>query len=62
MRVLHLETNRRLPEAIGLYRSAGYTEVPAFDDEAYAHHWVEKVLGSVLPEAGEAGDAGAHAG
>jgi DNA-binding MarR family transcriptional regulator/ribosomal protein S18 acetylase RimI-like enzyme len=44
VRVLHLETNRRLPEAIGLYRSAGYTEVPAFDDEAYAHHWFEKVL------------------
>ena len=44
VRVLHLETNRRLPEAIGLYRSAGYREVPAFNDEAYAHHWFEKVL------------------
>ena len=44
VRVLHLETNRALPEAIGLYRSAGYREVPAFNDEAYAHHWFEKVL------------------
>jgi hypothetical protein len=25
-----------------LYRSAGYTEVEAFNDEPYAHHWFEK--------------------
>jgi GNAT superfamily N-acetyltransferase len=42
--VVRLETNRRLTEAIGLYRSAGYTEVPAFNDEPYAHHWFEKHL------------------
>lgn len=39
---LHLETNRALVEAIALYRNAGYTEVPAFNDEPYAHHWFEK--------------------
>ena len=44
-RVLHLETNRSLTEAIALYRSAGWTEVPAFNDEPYAHHWFEKRLG-----------------
>jgi hypothetical protein len=27
-----------------LYRSAGYAEVPAFNDEPYAHHWFEKHL------------------
>jgi ribosomal protein S18 acetylase RimI-like enzyme len=43
--VLHLETNRALVEAIGLYRAAGYREVPAFNDETYAHHWFEKLLG-----------------
>jgi DNA-binding MarR family transcriptional regulator len=43
-RVLRLETNRSLVEAIALYRSAGYTEVPAFNDEPYAHHWFEKRL------------------
>jgi DNA-binding MarR family transcriptional regulator/GNAT superfamily N-acetyltransferase len=43
-RVLRLETNRALGEAIGLYRAAGYREVPAFNDEPYAHHWFEKVL------------------
>jgi ribosomal protein S18 acetylase RimI-like enzyme len=37
-----LETNRSLTEAIRLYRSAGYLEVPAFNDEPYAHHWFEK--------------------
>ncbi|MFZ0920668.1 MAG: bifunctional helix-turn-helix transcriptional regulator/GNAT family N-acetyltransferase [Candidatus Dormiibacterota bacterium] len=39
---LRLETNRTLVEAVGLYRSAGYAEVPAFSDEPYAHHWFEK--------------------
>jgi DNA-binding MarR family transcriptional regulator/GNAT superfamily N-acetyltransferase len=37
-----LETNRSLTEAIGMYRAAGYREVPAFNDEAYAHHWFRK--------------------
>jgi DNA-binding MarR family transcriptional regulator/GNAT superfamily N-acetyltransferase len=41
---LRLETNRNLTEAIGLYRASGYTEVPAFNDEPYAHHWFEKKL------------------
>jgi DNA-binding MarR family transcriptional regulator/N-acetylglutamate synthase-like GNAT family acetyltransferase len=39
---LRLETNRALKEAINLYRSAGYVEVDAFNDEPYAHHWFEK--------------------
>ena len=42
--VVRLETNRALGEAIGLYRSAGYSEVPAFNRETYAHHWFEKEL------------------
>lgn len=43
-RVIRLETNTTLVEAIGLYRSAGYVEVAPFNDEAYAHHWFEKRL------------------
>ena len=39
-----LETNRALVEAITMYRSAGYVEVPAFNDEPFAHHWFEKRL------------------
>ena len=42
--VIHLETNRALTEAIALYRRSGYREVPAFNDEPYAHHWFEKRL------------------
>jgi DNA-binding MarR family transcriptional regulator/GNAT superfamily N-acetyltransferase len=44
VRTIRLETNRNLTEAIALYRSAGYREVPAFNDEPYAHHWFEKRL------------------
>ena len=43
-RILRLETNRNLTEAIALYRSAGYREVAPFNDEPYAHHWFEKRL------------------
>ena len=42
--VLRLETTGSLREAIALYRSSGYQEVPAFNDEPYAHHWFEKRL------------------
>ena len=44
VRTLRLETNRVLTEAISLYRSAGYREVAAFNDEPYAHRWFEKTL------------------
>jgi DNA-binding MarR family transcriptional regulator/GNAT superfamily N-acetyltransferase len=43
---VRLETNRVLTEAIALYRRRGYREVPAFNDEPYAHHWFEKDLSS----------------
>jgi DNA-binding MarR family transcriptional regulator/GNAT superfamily N-acetyltransferase len=42
--MLRLETNRALPEAIRMYRSAGYHEIPAFNDEPYGDHWFEKSL------------------
>jgi DNA-binding MarR family transcriptional regulator/GNAT superfamily N-acetyltransferase len=41
---VQLDTNRALTEAIGLYGSCGYREVPAFNDEPYADHWFEKRL------------------
>lgn len=43
-RVVRLETNRALKEAIELYRSGGYREVAPFNAEPYAHHWFEKKL------------------
>jgi DNA-binding MarR family transcriptional regulator len=41
-RASHIETSRHLPEAISLYRSAGYVEVAPFNDEPFADHWFEK--------------------
>jgi len=41
-----LETHDALAEAIAMYRSAGYREVPPFNDEHYADHWFEKRLTS----------------
>lgn len=41
---LRLETNRALPEAIQLYRSAGFREIPAFNADPYGDHWFEKSL------------------
>src|SRR5580658_910924 len=53
-RTVQLETHRALGEAIGLYRTAGYREVAAFNDEPYAHYWFSKTIG-VLPGACLAG-------
>lgn len=44
LRLLRLETNKSLLEAQALYRSSGYTEVPAFNDEPYGDHWFQKRL------------------
>ena len=43
-RVAHIETSAVLTEAVTLYRSAGWNEVPAFNDEPFADHWFEKRL------------------
>lgn len=44
MRVLRLETNHSLAEARKLYETSGFVEVPAFNDETYAHHWFQRDL------------------
>jgi DNA-binding MarR family transcriptional regulator/GNAT superfamily N-acetyltransferase len=44
-RVARLDTNRALVEAIAMYRSAGYSEVPPFHDDPFADYWFEKRLG-----------------
>ncbi|MBS2966249.1 MarR family transcriptional regulator [Actinocrinis puniceicyclus] len=51
--VLRLDTNKALAEAIGLYRAAGFQQVPAFNDEPYAHLWFEKRIAAAAqrPEA-----------
>lgn len=43
-RVVRLDTNRVLTEAIAMYRAEGYRETGPFNDNPYAHHWFEKDL------------------
>jgi DNA-binding MarR family transcriptional regulator/GNAT superfamily N-acetyltransferase len=42
--VAHIETSAALTEALSLYRSTGWVEVPPFNDEPFADHWLEKEL------------------
>jgi GNAT superfamily N-acetyltransferase len=43
-RVAHIVTSAVLTVALALYRSAGWVEVPAFNEEPFADHWFEKAL------------------
>lgn len=43
-RAVRLDTATELHEAKRLYRSAGYVEIPAYNDNSYAGHWFEKQL------------------
>ncbi len=43
-RLAHIETSADLAEALSLYRSSGWDEVPRFNDEPFADHWLEKKL------------------
>jgi DNA-binding MarR family transcriptional regulator/GNAT superfamily N-acetyltransferase len=43
-RVAHIETNAILGEALSLYLASGWVEVPRFNDEPFADHWLEKAL------------------
>ncbi len=41
---VRLDTSSHLPDALRLYRAAGYREIPAYNDNPYAAHWFEKRL------------------
>jgi DNA-binding MarR family transcriptional regulator/GNAT superfamily N-acetyltransferase len=41
---IRLDTHSALSEAINLYRSSGYHEIPAYDENPHAHLWFEKSL------------------
>jgi GNAT superfamily N-acetyltransferase len=45
-----LDTNGVLEAALTLYRSAGWHEVPAYNDNAYATHWFAKDLTVSTPD------------
>jgi GNAT superfamily N-acetyltransferase len=44
-RVIRLDTSAHLSQAIGLYRSSGYRDIPAYNENPYAAYWFEKRLG-----------------
>jgi GNAT superfamily N-acetyltransferase len=41
---VRLDTAAYLTEALPLYLSAGYAEIPAYNDNPYSAHWLEKRL------------------
>ena len=43
-RAARIETSAVLTEALALYRSTGWVEVAAFNDEPFADYWLEKSL------------------
>ena len=43
-RIARIETSAVLNEALALYRSTGWVEVPPFNTEPFADHWLEKNL------------------
>jgi DNA-binding MarR family transcriptional regulator/GNAT superfamily N-acetyltransferase len=43
-RFAYIETSAVLTEALSLYRSTGWVEVPPFNDEPFADHWLKKEL------------------
>lgn len=42
--LVQLDTSAHLVEALRLYRSSGYHDVPAYNDNPYAAHWLAKRL------------------
>lgn len=44
IRTLQLDTHRNLVEARAFYKRNGYREIPAYNDNPYAHYWFEKHL------------------
>lgn len=41
---VRLDTNSQLPEAVAMYRAAGYAEIERYNDNPYPDHFFEKVL------------------
>lgn len=41
---LVLDTSRHLPKAVAFYHRHGWTQIPRYNDNPYAHHFFEKIL------------------
>lgn len=44
LRSVRLDTHSSLVQALRLYRTAGYRDIAPYNDNPYAHHWLEKPL------------------
>ncbi|MDE2052675.1 MAG: GNAT family N-acetyltransferase [Gammaproteobacteria bacterium] len=44
LRAVRLDTHSTLAAALRLYQTSGYREIPRYNDNPYAHHWLEKTL------------------
>ncbi|WP_417672306.1 bifunctional helix-turn-helix transcriptional regulator/GNAT family N-acetyltransferase [Roseibium sp.] len=44
MSLLRLDTNSKLPEAVKLYQTSGWTEIDRFNDDPYPDYFFEKAL------------------
>lgn len=44
LRCVRLDTHSSLTQALELYRTSGYREIPRCNDNPYARHWFEKAL------------------
>jgi GNAT superfamily N-acetyltransferase len=44
---VRLTTGDEQPEALGLFTSAGFTEIPPFTNGVFTRHWMEKQLSGV---------------
>lgn len=53
-RCIRLTTGDAQPEALGLFKSAGYEEIPPFTDGVFTRHWMEKRFAGVEPRAATA--------
>ncbi|MEP3301774.1 MAG: PadR family transcriptional regulator, partial [Roseibium sp.] len=42
--LLRLDTNSRLPEAVKLYQTSGWTEIDRFNEDPYPDFFFEKAL------------------
>lgn len=49
--VIRLGTHRTLTEAIQMYRTGGYTEIPQYGQDTHTDHWFEKRLAAGRDEA-----------
>ena len=47
IRVLRLDTNSALPEAVALYRNTGWTEIPRYNDDPYPDVFFEKAVAAL---------------